>query len=243
MINEYIKQKPKKDMMKKCGLGIILQARINSSRLPGKVLKKIGNKTMLDHIFFRLVFLKHPAVIVLATSRSPADDAIYRYCKRKSIHCFRGSEENVLERYYLCARKYGFKDIIRLTADNPFTDIEELDNLIDLYYRKKLNYASSCTSLPCGIGAEIFSFDALEKSYLNGRKPHHIEHVDEYILDNMDKFRTGILRVDRQKNRPDVRLTVDTEADYEVACYIVKNTSAEYITTEDAIKLKTEFGK
>lgn len=224
-------------------LGVILQARMGSLRLPGKILKKIGSKTLLDHIIFRLGFLKHQAIIVLATTCSPKDDVIEHYCKSKNIYCFRGSEENVLERYYFCAKEYGFKNIVRITADNPFIDIEEVDNLIELCYRKGLNYANSYQSLPVGAGAEIFTFDALEKSYLNGKAAHHLEHVDEYILENMDKFYTGILKISEDKSRPDIRLTVDTEADYKAACYIVQNASGEYVTTQDAIRLIGDFSR
>ncbi|MDO8662400.1 MAG: acylneuraminate cytidylyltransferase [Candidatus Omnitrophota bacterium] len=222
-------------------LGIILQARMGSSRLPGKILKKIGNKPLLGHIFFRLAFLKHQAMVVLATTSSPKDDVVERYCRSKNIHCFRGNEENVLERYYFCAKEYGFGSIIRLTADNPFLDIEELDNLIELYYRNGLDYASSCRSLPVGAGAEIFTFDALEKSYFNGKAAHHLEHVDEYIMENIKQFHTDSLKVNGDKNRPDIRLTVDTEADYETACFIVNNALDEYITTQDAIRLISDF--
>jgi spore coat polysaccharide biosynthesis protein SpsF len=224
-------------------LGIILQARIGSLRLPGKILKRIGNKTLLDHIIFRLGFLKHQAIIVLATTCSPKDDVVERYCKSKNIYCFRGNDENVLERYYFCAKEYGFKSIVRLTADNPFVDIEELDNLIELYYQNGLDYASSYRSLPVGVGAEIFTFDALEKSYLNGKAAHHLEHVDEYILENIDQFHTDSLKISGDKNRPDIRLTIDTEADYKVACYIVKNAPGEYVTTQDAIRLINDFSE
>ena len=111
---------------------------MGSSRLPGKVLKKIGGKTtLLEHIFYRLTFLKHQAKVVLVTSTNNRDDAIDAFCKEKNIECFRGGEDNVLERYYRCAKKYGFEHIVRLTGDNPFTDIEEIDNLIDLHMNAK----------------------------------------------------------------------------------------------------------
>lgn len=218
-------------------LGIILQARMNSLRLPGKIFRKIGDKSLLEHIIFRLGFLKHRAIFVLATTCSPEDDVVEGYCDSKDINCFRGSEENVLERYYFCGKEYGFKNIVRLTADNPFVDIEELDNLIELHYRDGLDYTTSCRSLPVGLGAEIFTFDALEKSYLNAGAAHQLEHVNEYILENTNRFHTGSLKISGDKNRPDIRLTVDTEADYKAACYIVKNTPGEYVTTRDAIRL------
>ena len=222
-------------------LGIIIQARMGSNRLPGKILKPIGDKLLLEHILFRLTKLKSEAVIIVATSTEGKDDEVDQFCGEKNVRCFRGSEENVLERYYLCAKQFGFDEIIRLTADNPFVDIEEIDRLIDLFRKEKADYAESFGNLPCGIGAEIFTFAALEKDYNESSMPHHFEHVNEYILENPDKFKTVTLTVSDSKNRSDIRLTVDTQEDYERACYIVENCNEEYVSSETAIKLALDF--
>lgn len=216
---------------------------MGSKRLPGKVLKIINHKTMLEHIFFRLTFLKANAKIVLATSISPVDNIIEELCIKLNVNCFRGSKENVLERYYMCAKKYGFYNIVRLTGDNPFVDIEELDNLIDLHLKTASDFSNSFKSLPVGAGAEIFTFAALEKSYLEGKAPHHLEHVDEYMLENPAIFKTSILMVAPDKNRHEIRLTVDTEEDYRKACYIVKNAKKDFIATQEAIRLSEGFSK
>lgn len=222
-------------------IGIIIQARMGSSRLPGKILMRLGQKTLLEHIFFRLSFLKHPVRTVLATSTSIKDNIVECFCLSNDIRCFRGSELNVLERYYLCAKENQFDYIIRLTADNPFTDIDELDRLIDLHFQEKADYSNSIESLPVGVGAEIFTFDALQDSYLNGKEPHHIEHVDEYILENPQKFKIVKLVIPASKCRPDIRLTVDTREDYLKACYIIEHSEREYITTEEAIRFCSEY--
>ena len=223
-------------------LGIIIQARMKSTRLPDKILKKIGNKALLEHVFFRLSFLKHKVRTVLATSNLPSDDVVEDFCRERNIYCFRGSEQNVLERYYLCAKKYGFQHIIRLTGDNPFTDVEELDNLIDLHFQTRSDFTNSFESLPIGVGAEIFTFFALEKSYLEGKASHHIEHVNEYILENPAIFKSSILEVIPEKNRPEIRLTIDKEEDYQKACYIVKSAQNEFVTTQEAIRLAETKG-
>lgn len=222
-------------------LGIIIQARMGSNRLPGKILKPIGDKLLLEHILFRLTKLESEAVIIIATSKESKNDEVEQFCKKKSVQCFRGSEQDVLERYYLCAKQFGFDEIIRLTADNPFVDIEEIDKLIDLFRKEKADYAESFDNLPCGVGAEIFTFAALEKDYNESSMPHHFEHVNEYILENSDKFKTVTLTVPNYKNRPDIRLTVDTQEDYERACYIVENCNEEYVSTETAIRLALDF--
>lgn len=222
-------------------IGVIVQARIGSSRLPGKILKKIGNKTLLEHIIFRLEKLKSSINLIIATSDLEKDDVVEDFCKSNNIGCFRGSELNVLERYYLCAKKNNFSHVVRLTGDNPFIDVEELDNLIDLHIKNKSDYSRSFSSLPKGVGSEIFTFEALELSYKLGDKENHLEHVNEYIEENESMFKIFELNVSKEKNRPDISLTVDTQEDYNKACYIVENSKNDYITTQEAIRLCLQY--
>jgi spore coat polysaccharide biosynthesis protein SpsF len=222
-------------------IGVIVQARMGSTRLPGKILKNIGNKNLLEHILFRLTKLKHNVQVIIATSLLEKDNEVEKFCNEKSIKCFRASESNVLERYYLCAKENGFDHIVRLTGDNPFTDIEELDKLIELHIKTNADYSRSFASLPKGVGAEIFTFEALEKSYKYGQKENHKEHVNEYIEENEEVFKISELEVDKKKNRPDISLTVDTEEDYKKACFIVQNSKNEYITITEAIKLCLQY--
>jgi len=222
-------------------IGVIIQARIGSSRLPGKVLKKLVNKSLLEHIIFRLSFLEKDVVVIIATTTLKADDVIEEFCNSNSILCFRGSEKNVLERYYLCSKVNYLEHVIRLTGDNPFTDIEELDNLIRLHLKSKVDYSTSHYVLPDGAGCEILSFSALEKSYLHGKSEHHKEHVIDYIEENEDIFKTIELKVAKEKNRPDIRLTIDTIDDYKKACYIIEHSKNQYITTLEAIELCSQF--
>jgi spore coat polysaccharide biosynthesis protein SpsF len=221
--------------------GIILQARMGSTRLPGKIFKAIGNKTLLAWIAWRLGFLKHKVLLVVATSVAPENDKVREFCVQNKIECFSGSESNVLERYYYCARQYGFDSIVRMTGDNPFPDIEELDNLIGLYETSGADYCNSYKSLPIGVGAEIFSFAALEDSFRKGKEPHHLEHVDEYILEHPELFRTLELKTSSEKNWPDIRLTVDTPEDYKRACYIAEHAAGEMVSTPEAIRLCSDF--
>ena len=111
-------------------VGVIIQARMGSTRLPGKVLKPIAGKALLDHVLGRLSMLAYPVKVVVATSDLPQDDVITQHCLTRGVSVYRGSETDVLDRYYQCARENRFEHIVRLTADNPFTDIEELQRLI-----------------------------------------------------------------------------------------------------------------
>jgi len=210
---------------------------MGSTRLPGKILRPLNRTTLLGSILFRLSRLKHPATTVIATTDTSKDDVVEAFCRDNGVLCFRGSEANVLERFYRCAQHYKFDHIVRLTGDNPFPDIEELDNLIELHCATGSAFSHSFPSLPVGVGAEICTFSALERSFLEGKAPHHLEHADEYMLANPGKFKTTVLEVESSKRRPDIRLTVDIEEDYRKVCFIAKHASQPYISTEEAISL------
>jgi len=222
-------------------VGIIIQARIGSTRLPGKVLKPMAGKKLLDHVIGRLAQLHYPAEIVIATTDLPQDDVVERRGLGMGVSVFRGSETDVLDRYYQCARKNCFDHVVRLTADNPFTDIEELGRLIELHLLDRNDYTHSFGSMPLGVGAEIFTFHALERSTYEGLSPNHREHVNEYIQENSTLFKIGILEVSASKSNPTLRLTVDNEEDYRRACAIIEYAPDRWIDTEEAIKLCLQF--
>ena len=214
---------------------------MGSTRLPGKVLKPIGRDLLLGHILSRLQELHHPARVVVATTTRPGDAAIAAYCDLRGVVCFRGSEDDVLERFWQCAKQFDLDPIVRLTGDNPFPDIGELDRLIALHLTSGAQYTNSFRTLPVGVGAEIFSFYALERSHLEARASNQREHVNEFVLDNPLLFVTRELVVTGRKARPDIRLTVDTEEDYRKACRIAQEASSEPVSTEEAIQLCMRF--
>ena len=216
-------------------IGIVVQARMGSTRLPGKVLRPIAGRALLDHVIGRLDMLQSEAEAVVATTLEPKDDAVAEHCAGLAVACFRGSENDVLDRYVACARKYAFDHIVRLTADNPFTDIEELDRLIDMHVADGNDYSHSFGGLPVGVGAEIFTRAALERSACEGLEPHHREHVNEYVQENPQWFRIGVLAVSADKQRPDLSLTVDTEDDYLRACRIADRAPGRFLSTLEAI--------
>ncbi len=194
-------------------LGIILQARIGSTRLPGKVLKSLAGKPMIQWVIERLRACRRPDLLILATSVSAQDDPLVELAKNLGVEVFRGSEHDVLDRYYHCALAYQLDNIIRATGDNPFVDPEECDRLVDFYMKQSLDFAINSTSgkngYPLGVGVEIFSFAALKRSWQEGHALHHREHVDEYILENPDIFRQAKMPAPPEKCAPDLSLTVD----------------------------------
>ncbi len=218
-------------------VGVIIQARMGSTRLPGKVLKPIAGKALLDHVLGRLSLLASPVEVVVATSDKPQDNVIAKHCQDRNIAVFRGSETDVLDRYYQCARANGFEHIVRLTADNPFTDMEELQRLIVQHMTQHNDYTHSFETMPLGVGAEIFTFAALERSMREGHAPNHREHVNEYIQEHPQLFRIGALEVPAAKRCPALRLTVDTEDDYQKACAIAGHAPDHWVGTEEAIRL------
>ena len=218
-------------------VGVIIQARMGATRLSGKVLKPIAGKVLLDHVLGRLSLLRYPVTVIVATSDLPQDDAIARHCADRGVAVFRGSEADVLDRYYQCARENCFEHVVRLTGDNPFTDIAELQRLIEQHLSQGNDYTHSFGSMPLGVGADIFAFAALERSVQDGHAPNHREHVNEYIQENPELFKIGVLEVAAAKQRRDLRLTVDTEADYQRACCIAEHAPDRWIGTEEAIEL------
>ncbi|MCG9022858.1 glycosyltransferase family protein [Laribacter hongkongensis] len=218
-------------------VGLVIQARMGSTRLPGKVLRPVGYLPLLGHVIGRLTMLSHSWPVVVATSTDARDEAIAQWCEQAGVATFRGSEHDVLERYVQCARASGFEHVVRLTADNPFTDIPELQRMVQHHLAGNFDYTHSFGMMPLGVGAEIFTRTALERSHMEGLEPHHREHVNEYIQEHPDRFRIGVLDVPMDKRAPDLRLTVDTEDDWSRADALARQAQGHWLETQEAIKL------
>lgn len=200
----------------------IVQARYLASRLPGKVLKKINNKTILEILINRLSKSKKISKIVIACSSNKMDTEIIKIAKKIKIDYFIGSEKNVLKRYYFAARKYNFKNIVRVTADCPLIDSEIVDLVIKNYFEKKVDYASNALppSYPDGLDVEVFNFKSLHKAYKNAKSEFDKEHVNPYMKrdKNIKKFNL--------KNEEDLswlRVTLDEESDFILIKQILQN--------------------
>ena len=222
-------------------IGLVIQARMGSSRLPGKVLRRIGHLPLLGHVIGRLELLSNPWKVVVATSMDARDDAIVQWCERAGVATFRGSEHDVLDRYVKCARTLGFDHVVRLTADNPFTDVTELQRLVQYHRACDFDYTHAFGTMPLGVGAEIFTRAALELSHVEGLAPHHREHVNEYILEHPERFHIGVLEVPANKRAPDLRLTVDTEDDWVRADTLARQSTGRWLSTQEAIELCSFF--
>lgn len=196
-------------------IGIILQARMGSTRLPGKVMADLNGLPLLKHILLRWQWLgRWP--LVLATTDRPEDDALESFCGQEQVPCFRGNALDVLDRYLGCARTFGFDHVIRWTGDNPFVDVEHLPSLVAGHQGGAFDYSNNFTGLPLGCGSEILSMGALSRSAAEGLAPDHREHVNEYILQNPALFSCWITSAPHPESY-DLRWTVDLPQDLEAA--------------------------
>jgi len=188
----------------------IIPARLGSKRLPGKVLARIGNSSLLTILIHRLEQSRYIDEIVVATTTKKNDDAIVELAKREGVSWHRGSDRDVLQRYCETARRFKADLIVRVTADNPLTDPELMDRLIEAHLKDGWDY-SYCPDAPLGTGVEIINHAALDMADSAALSRSEREHVTLYLLLHQDKL--AIQRVESPVIDPRVRLTVDTAAD------------------------------
>lgn len=206
-------------------LGIIIQARNNSSRLPNKInLPIFDDLTILDIIIQKLKTFNN-IKIILATSNNNKDEVLKKYSLKYNIDFFQGSENNVLDRFILACEKYNVNKVIRVCADNPFIDVSLLKTLIDLSSEKQYDYASYYyNNTPTirthfGIFAEYVSLSALKKIKEATSKNKYIEHVTNYIYENEQTF--NILKIPFKYKGESIRLTIDDHEDFKLLKNII----------------------
>jgi len=192
----------------------IIQARMGSSRFKGKILKKIYDKSLLEHIIERVKESTLLNSIVVATTQNKDDDVLIDLLKKNNILYFRGSESNVLERYYLSAIEYKADIIVRITADDPFKDPIIIDKAIQIILDYNYDFVSNAIhpTYPEGIDVEVFTFDSLEKAYKASTLNSEKEHVTPYMEKNPLIFKTH--NFEHNQNLSGLRWTIDYEKDY-----------------------------
>lgn len=220
---------------------IILQARMNSERLPGKVMKLIGGIPIIGILIKRLKQSDLP--IILATSTNKENDELVEYAKSLDVLIYRGSEDNVLERYYLAAKSVDAQTIIRVTGDNPLLDGKFLRENVNYYYNINDERAYLSTGLsqsfPLGISVEIFSFSLLEEALNNAVHPGEFEHVTPYMHQNKPG-NINIIEVTRKEKRYHYRLTVDTPDDFLLNQKLIEEFQCDQLNMDEIIKVLDE---
>jgi spore coat polysaccharide biosynthesis protein SpsF len=190
----------------------IVQARMGSSRLPGKVLLPLGTRSLLGHLVERLAAASRLDRIVVATTTLPEDNPVADEADRLGVCRFRGAGADVLRRYVDAARAFDADIVVRVTADNPLTDYGSVDRVVDAI-RAGYDYAVE-EGLPVGVTGEALSIDALRFLDIAATTPLHREHVTLYAKENPQLFRSSRQQAPGECRRPDLRWTVDTHADY-----------------------------
>jgi spore coat polysaccharide biosynthesis protein SpsF len=198
----------------------VVQARMNSTRLPGKVLLPLAEEPLLLRMYERISAAKNVGQIVVAITNDESDDKLITLCKKHSIKTFRGSTEDLLDRHYKAAKKFDAEVVIKIPSDCPLIDPEIIDK-VTLYYinnRGKFDFVSNLhpPSYPDGNDVEIMTIETLETAWLNSKKYFEREHSTPYIWENPDKFRIGNVAWETGLDYSmTYRLTIDYKEDYE----------------------------
>ena len=217
---------------------VIIQARMGSSRLPKKILKKINGEPILYHVIKQTKKAKLVDDIIIATTNLEEDNEILDYCKSKKIKCYRGSSTDLLDRYYKCAKKFNVNIIVRITSDCPLIDPDVIDKIIKKFLENKFDYVSnnidkknkkwinSTCNFPQGMTVEVSNFKNIEKAWKKAKKPSEREHVFPYIQFNSEFSKFSI----KSKEKLDfIRCTIDRKEDLNFIKKIMKGYSKNKI--------------
>ncbi|GED63645.1 cytidylyltransferase domain-containing protein [Lysinibacillus fusiformis] len=217
----------------------IIQARMGSTRLPGKILKKVNGRPLLSYQLERLQQSNYINDLVIATTLNEKDDLIVEFCKKNNILWFRGSEKDVLARYYETAKTFKADAIVRITSDCPIIDVQVVDKTIQYFVDNNYEYVSNTVdrTYPRGLDTEAFTFEALEKAYKEAVMERDREHVTAYFYTNPDVFKISSVRNETDYSK--YRWTVDTEEDFQLIKNIIEklyNDNPNF-TFHDTVKL------
>ena len=223
-------------------IGCIIQARMCSTRLKGKVLHKINSEeTILSFLLKQITNCKSLKTVVVATTELDEDDVIVDFLKSYDVEIFRGNSENVLDRFYHCAKKFKFSTIVRLTADNPLIDPQIINDSIQKYSNSDCDYLTNSIdrTFPNGTEVEIFSFNALEIAWKFAKKKSEREHVTPYFYNNPNKFK--IHHFKQKQDQSKFRYSIDRKEDYLLVLKILSKINTRPIKTSDIIELLTNY--
>ncbi|WP_071396773.1 cytidylyltransferase domain-containing protein [Bacillus tuaregi] len=223
----------------------IIQARMGSTRLPGKVLKEVLGKPLLEYQIERVKRSKRIDEIVIATTSKEVDQPIIDLCNRLSLAYYRGSEEDVLARYWQAATKYHATVVVRLTSDCPFIDPDIIDAVISEYLSNLDDYDYVSNTLertfPRGLDVEVMSMKALEQAHHEARSGVHREHVTSYLYSHPEKFSLGTVK--NSFDASQYRLTVDTEEDFQLISRLIHHFSTkgmDFVPFKDILRVLEE---
>ena len=221
--------------------GCIIQARMGSNRLPGKVMEFLDDENpSLYYSITQIKNVKKVDKIIVATTQQKEDDVIYNFSERMNVECFRGSSDDVLDRYYKCAQENKLNEIIRITADCPLIDPQIIDEMITEFENSNCDYIQNLEprTFPDGMDIEIFGFDILKRAWENAKLPSEREHVTAYFRNNKKEIR--IKNFSCKEDLSFHRWTLDYSEDLELLKIIVKKIDQRPILMENILSLFTK---
>ena len=196
----------------------IVQARMTSSRLPGKILRPVVGKPLLELLIERLKRAQRLDDVVIATTANATDDEVEALTKRIGVGCFRGSEDDVLDRVLRAAHAHQVDVIVEITGDCPLIDFEVIDKLLEVYQANDYDYVANVLkrTFPRGLDTQVFATSVLEEVARLTDDPTDHEHVSLYIYEHPERFKLHNVESGLPEEFWDLRLTVDTQADFEL---------------------------
>lgn len=207
----------------------IIQARMSSSRLPGKVLRSMAGKPMLSHLIERLRCSQSVERIIIATSLDPRDDDIVKFCAQENLHVFRGSLNNVTRRILETAQHFKIHSFFRICGDSPLLDPKIVDQCFKLAHSRHSDITTNCfpKKFPAGQSVEFLQTEALREAYANFSSPEHYEHVTRFFYEHPQQFHIDSFGSERDFTH--LHLAVDTEQDFQrTECIIKSLPSGQY---------------
>ncbi|MBI5588131.1 MAG: glycosyltransferase family protein [Deltaproteobacteria bacterium] len=216
----------------------VIQARMSSTRLPGKVMKEVSGNTILGHVVSRLKASGLIDTVAVATTTERTDDLIAEWCAENKVPVYRGSLNDVLDRYFQAAKKFGAKTIVRVTSDCPLIDPALVDRVIERFSEGGYDHVSVGPTYPDGLDAEVFSFASLSKAHKEARLASEREHVTPYIWKNPGLFRLASIECGKDLSR--MRWTVDDERDLLLVTKIYEGLGSEKLFHMEEVLLFLE---
>lgn len=219
---------------------VIIQARMGSSRLPGKILKKLGDVDVLTYDIERCRAIEGISEVIVATSNLPQDDAIANWCEMHQVAYFRGSEDDVLDRYVQCANMFKPDYVMRVTSDCPFVDYEMASEIVSLMEKERRDIMLLDGELPRGLAVELISYEALLHIHEMGKEPRHREHVTYFAYEYAERFNSVTYKAPSNRIAPELRITLDTEEDYQLISAIAKYFDDPLVSSSKVIQYLRE---
>jgi len=215
----------------------IIQARLGSTRLPGKVLLDLAGDSMLARVVHRVRRAASVDEVVIATTVESRDDELAKVCASRGWSCFRGSEHDVLDRYYQTARAHGADVIVRITSDCPLIEPTLIDAIVERRELQQADFASNTLqrTYPRGLDTEVFTSTLLDTAWRDDRNPAWREHVTPFMTNHPERF--SIIQFTDAEDHSDLRWTVDTPQDFALVEKVFTHFSDDAFTQEDVLAL------